>query len=173
MAGFPRLGARARQWDPSISLVAGPRPQADTAAGSTPAIALDPYLFPPPGSRTLFASDQANIAGAGTSLSLPGCKVQLEKGWCGVVRALQIEADAPVKATRARWSVNVNGKPAAGLNALALLWRDAASDARDLDNLRVELPDNALVEVVVTNIDGVARIYGAQLIGWLFKVVGV
>jgi hypothetical protein len=128
-------------------------------------------LFPPRDSRALVLTDTVNLAGgAGTSAKPAGLHTKLELGFVAIIRSIQIFADAPDLTTRATWRILINGAPVAGLENLTMIFRAASSIARDFDTLRVEVPDGAEVDVQITNVDGVPRIYGAQLVGWQWQV---
>ncbi len=127
-------------------------------------------LFPPADSRALILTDVVTLAGAGVSATPAGLSIQLPLGVVGVIRDIQIFADAPDLNTRATWRVRINGAVVQGLENLTMIFRAASSIARDFDTMRVEIPDNGLIDVQITNIDGAPRVYGAQLIGWTWQI---
>jgi hypothetical protein len=168
-------GLARRRFEPSIAvaLSEGERTAVQQAAGqpSGPPVYFDPMLYPPPGSKRIDGTDQVNVAGAGVAAQLPGCTIQLDKGQIGVIDQIELFVDNPALITRAVWQIRVNGNPVPGFSALTMLFRAAASLARDFTAQRIQLPAGAKVEVFVTNVDGAARVFGAQLVGWQYRGV--
>lgn len=168
------LGPRFRPRVFAAGVAVAPSPaeqRADqAAAGPLNEVAFDAELYPPAGSRALILSDQQNIAGAGTVAALPGLSTRLDPGFGAVIRQMQIMADSPTLTTRALWRILVDGVPVPGVGAVTMLWRAASSLALSFDTLRVRVPAGAQIDVSVTNVDGVPRVFGAQLVGWTFKV---
>jgi hypothetical protein len=133
------------------------------------AVKFPAELYPPADSRPIILTAQQTIAAAG-SVTPAALTRQLPLGWVGVIRSLEIFADSPLVATRALWQLQINGAPVFGMEAVTMIFRDAASLARDFDNLRIAIPDNATISVQITNVDGAPRLYGAQLVGWEYQI---
>lgn len=153
--------------------LAGGAPDVQSVGGrrvlGTP-LEFPPELFPPRDSRALVRTDTATLAGANSAASPAGLHVELQLGFVGVIRSIQIFADAPDLTTRALWRVRVNNAPVPGLEALTMIFRAASSIARDFDTIRVEIPDSGVVDVEIINVDGVPRVFGAQLVGWVWQL---
>lgn len=166
-----RIGPwRGPQYGEGIALAIQPheRVQAQQATSAGTGMELDPYLYPPHNSRTLLLTDKIATPGAGevTSANL---SVRLARGEVAAIRQLTLFANSPDDTTAATWRVTVNGVTVPGLAALTMIMRVASSLAFSLDTLRVEVPDGALIQVFITNVDGIPRTFGAQLVGWAMK----
>jgi hypothetical protein len=164
-----RVGARRRSFSSSVLLEVRPdeRVASDASAPMGGSSQYPWHREPPPGAVPLFGTDQVNNPGpAGNVVLLPGTLIQIPRGSIGVISSVQVFAEAPVLATRATWAILVNGVPAPNLGKLTDLFSAASSQRREFKDLGLITPEGANIQVSVTNLDGAARIYGAQLVGW-------
>lgn len=154
------------------SIAPGGSQLATASAAAAPAALVDfpPHVYPPRGSRMIYLSGRANFAPAaiGDSVTPAGLTIQLPPGWAGVVRLVDLFANGVTVATLLNWQVLVNEVPAPGLAALTMQFRDAPSLSRTVDNVLVEIPENALVKLRIVSGDGLPYIVGGILQGWMY-----
>lgn len=167
-----RLNIARSRFSPALALDLGPAERAAAAtaqdASAAGSAAFPPHLYPPRGSRAIMGQDQLNVAGAGVAAILPGTAIVLDAGHIGVIDQIVIFADSPTLATRARWAILVNGVPAPGLGAISDIFALSSSQRLAFDKLGLMVGPGGRIEVAVTNLDGVGRVFGAQIVGWTY-----
>lgn len=139
-----------------------------TGGTSGPAMftAFPPEIYPPPGHVPFFRSATVDTAGAGTSQP-DDLVVDVPQGMWGVVRWLELFANAPDVAMVARWALLVDGTPVPGLGNLTIIGRAAGSVAKSMEVAALVRPGSS-VRMTITNVDGAPRLLGAQLQGWTY-----
>ena len=134
-------------------------------------IEFPPHVQPPDGAEMLFLSGSLDLAGAGVSDLIAAFRRQLPAGRVGVLKTLNLVIEPAATTTVVLFQLLVNGGPVAGLNALQIIGRAAASLALGLD-VRVDLPQGALVEARATTVDGAAVRASMQATGWHYAPKG-
>jgi hypothetical protein len=163
------LQTHRRTFAQGVATTAGAPERPADQAGAPPAavMSFDPALYPPAGAQPVVLTDTLQSPGVGVLLfANAGMKVPLGKRL--VIDSVQLFADSPMNDTRATWRLAVDAVPLPGLAALTMLFRGATSQASTFERLRVIVAGGRALSVSLTNVDGVARLFGVQLVGWMY-----
>jgi hypothetical protein len=131
-------------------------------------------LFPPRIEKLLGSRDfyvQSMVPGVvipavvGAVVVLPGFQVPLSQvGW---LQQISIYVLTPTAATQLLYTVRINQGPVAGFEALAMPPGVANAVFIPRNRVRVNIPNNALVDMIVTNVNGAGPwTVGHELAGW-------
>jgi hypothetical protein len=166
---------RTRRFAQSIPLDVSSREQAvSSQQAAQPALPnqynFDPMLYPPPGARIVVLTDYWVSAVAGSNAP-PLLSRRVDRGNVHVIDAINIFADSPILSTRATWQIRIDGVPAT--DPLTMIFRAASSLSLSFDRLRLLAKSEQLVDVLITNIDGAAKTFAAQLTGWTYQPAAI
>jgi hypothetical protein len=104
-------------------------------------------------------------AGAGSEVTLAG--FQLPQGQVGWLQVFSLYVLTPTAATDVRWQVRINQGPVPGWESVANPPGIAQFIVIGDDDMRVRLPGNCLVDVLITNQNASGPwTVGAELQGW-------
>lgn len=176
---MPRRGMDGiRQWtDPLVAPdqqhrftgLAIPPGRADIAAQA-------PYqrIVYPPRIEKLLSSQDFHVgdfamtlaAGAGSTVTSAALSFRVPDSMVGWLQYFSIYVLAQTALTSARWDVRINQGPISGLN-----WQNPPGVAnlvlREFSDVRVRLPMNATVDIIVTNLNANGPwTVGGELSGW-------
>lgn len=138
---------------------------------------LSPYvrqIFPPwttkiPASQDFFARDYEMIvpAGVGATVTSAAFAFRLPQDHVGWLQQFALYVRGSLATTQLRWTVRINGGPVPGWDNKANP-PGAANLVLITDNdLNKRIPNGALVDVLVTNVDGAAITgVGGFIAGW-------
>jgi hypothetical protein len=166
---------RTRRFSESVPLGVSPLERATSSQQAvTPTLPnqynFDPMLYPPPGARIVVNTDYWVSAAAGNNAPALLSR-RVDRGYVHVIDAINIFADSPILSTRATWQIRIDGVPAT--DPLTMIFRAASSLSQTFDRLRLLAKSEQLVDVLITNVDGAAKTFAAQLSGWTYQPAAI
>jgi hypothetical protein len=164
---------RGRAPLPSSGPPAGPLPGGPRGLDAADA-GLVRLIFPPRLEK-LVSSQDFNVqdyaitlaAGVGQTATSAALRFQVPSGQVGWLQQAAIYALTPTAATLVQWTIRINGGPVPGFDNLQLPPGIANFVLIGFDDMRVRIPNGALVDVLITNLGaGGPWTVGGSLSGW-------
>lgn len=130
-------------------------------------------LFPPrieklPSSIDFRAQDFAGAVPAGVNNTLVSANSQfrLPMDHVGWLQGFTLYLLSPLATTRLQWTVRINQGPVPGFDNIQNPPGVANFELIITNDMRVRVPNGALVDVLITNLDGAAVTAGSVIQGW-------
>lgn len=142
----------------------------DVVPGQSPFVRL---LYPPrveklPASLDFHAQDFAMAVPAvvGGTVTSAALAFRLPLDHVGWLQQFALYILSPLATTSLRWTVRINQGPVSGFDNIENPPGAANALVIFTNEMRVRVPNNALVDVLITNQDGAAITAGGVLAGW-------
>lgn len=134
-------------------------------------VAFDPYYFPPSGSQQFNLRAAQAIVGAATTYAPAGLVQALPHNMVGVIHTIGLQLDGIALTTNVTWSIQTNGIPIPGFGAIAIPGiSGVAAAVREWPVVRIAVPVEGIIGVVITNFDGGSYTATTTLYGWWWPV---
>jgi hypothetical protein len=129
-----------------------------------------PDFYPMPTAVEFQFAGTVATVGAGVITQIPGCTFDLPAGYVGIIHTFNISVLTTLTLTTNQlFSIYFNGAPANGYANRTFAGRAAQNLERQFD-CALRIPNNALVTVQSTNVDGASYTVGADITGWYYSV---
>lgn len=149
----------------------GPPPQPtgeENATNNAPFTRMQfpPWIEPLPSSLNFYAGAFTTAIPGVVGIEVPIVDFTIPSAQVGYLQNVTQYILTPLDTMRLQWTVKVNGGPVAGFDKLLNPPLQARALYIPLGNLRVRLIQGARVQLVITNLSGVACTAGGEIGGW-------
>lgn len=113
-------------------------------------------------------------AGVGTQATSPAVAFQMPQTSVGVVQTFSLYILSPVAADLVQYALRINQAPVPGWDNKQIVPGAANFVKENWTGITVLVPNNALVDVLFTNLNGTGPLtVGAQVTGWYLSVADI